>query len=106
MFTKESFRVTCMMEKGHWRLQRAFTQEDSELAFRMGMGSSGGKMGLSIVELTIMDSEREMGSFITLRTPVLVEVFGEGECWKGRASMWKGKGRGLSVFGVMGRFRV
>jgi len=79
IFMKANSNQTYMMEKELLQHLKESILEDLEMGFKMVMGSSGGKTDLFIVALIIMDRDKAMGNFTTLKTQVLVADFGKRE---------------------------
>lgn len=94
-----SFRRICTMEKGRSQRQRVSILGVSEMVCRMGMGSSGGRMGHFTEGRIFMGKDKVMVSFIMPRTQALVEDFGRKVFYRVKGSMFKRKEEVTNAFG-------
>jgi hypothetical protein len=75
-------------------------QEALEMGCRVVMDNLNGKMVLSTGEITMMDKDKEMDSFIIRKTIVLVVAFGKKEFLKDRGNTLSLMVKNINAYGV------
>lgn len=95
---KESFRITCFMEKVNWQQNKESIMENLKMVIKVGWVSLNGKMDHIIVAVMHKVNEMVMGNFSTLKIRHGVEDYGEMGYYKVKVNILK-KAKYTNVYG-------